>query len=106
MNFLNIIISSLFTFYLIGDLTRHRRRLVRSFERLGISSPEQRTTANSERRMGILKRTQLGKIKTLSTYLMNIIYRKHILSLKDEEKNMKKLFKLQTKNLVFLLSIV
>ncbi|CAF4803751.1 unnamed protein product [Rotaria sp. Silwood1] len=44
---------------LIGDLSRHRQRLVRSFECLMIQEPEQRTTANSERRMGILKRAQL-----------------------------------------------
>ena len=44
-----------------GDLNRHRRRIVRSFEKLTMSTPEQRTTAISERRMGILKRTQLGK---------------------------------------------
>lgn len=45
----------------LGDLHRHSRRVVRSFERLGVTQPEQRTTANSERRMGILKRAQLGK---------------------------------------------
>ncbi|CAF2647209.1 unnamed protein product, partial [Rotaria sp. Silwood2] len=43
----------------ICDLSRHRQRLVRSFECLMIQEPEQRTTANSERRMGILKRAQL-----------------------------------------------
>ncbi|CAF1441600.1 unnamed protein product [Adineta ricciae] len=43
-----------------GDLTRHRRKIVRSFERIISQTPEQRTTAISERRMGILKRTQLG----------------------------------------------
>ncbi|CAF5202705.1 unnamed protein product, partial [Rotaria magnacalcarata] len=45
---------------LLGDLTRHHRRIVQSFERVFITLPEQRTTAISERRMGILKRTQLG----------------------------------------------
>ncbi|CAF1488393.1 unnamed protein product, partial [Adineta steineri] len=45
---------------LLGDLTRHRRRLVRSFERLYIPTPEQRTTSISERRMGIIKRIQLA----------------------------------------------
>ena len=45
----------------LGDLNRHRRRVVRSFERFGVTEPEQRTTAISERRMGILKRAQLGK---------------------------------------------
>ncbi|CAF3829497.1 unnamed protein product [Rotaria sordida] len=43
-----------------GDLTRHRRRIVQSYERILIMSPQQRTTAISERRMCILKRTQLG----------------------------------------------
>lgn len=43
-----------------GDLSRHRRRIVRSFESLAVMEPEQRTTAISERRMGILKRAQLG----------------------------------------------
>ncbi|CAF4192665.1 unnamed protein product [Adineta steineri] len=43
-----------------SDLTRHRRRLVRSFERLYIPTPEQRTTSISERRMGIIKRIQLA----------------------------------------------
>ncbi|CAF2137982.1 unnamed protein product [Rotaria magnacalcarata] len=45
---------------LLGDLTRHHRRIVQSFERVLITLPEQRTTAISERLMGILKRTQLG----------------------------------------------
>ena len=45
-----------------GDLNRHRRRIVRSFEKLTVTAPEQRTTVISERRMGILKRTQLGKM--------------------------------------------
>ncbi|CAF1474300.1 unnamed protein product, partial [Adineta steineri] len=45
---------------LIGDLTRHHRRIVRSFERVLVQHPEQRTTANSERRMCIMKRIQLG----------------------------------------------
>jgi hypothetical protein len=51
------------SFY-IGDLSRHRRRIVRSFETITIHKEEQRTTAISERRMGILKRTQLGKATT------------------------------------------
>jgi hypothetical protein len=51
----------LIIFLRIGDLTRHRRRVIRSFERIHIPHSEQRTTAISERRMGILKRTQLGK---------------------------------------------
>ncbi|CAF2908496.1 unnamed protein product [Rotaria sp. Silwood2] len=46
-----------------GDLSRHRRRMVQSFETMTIHKEEQRTTAISERRMGILKRTQLGKAK-------------------------------------------
>ncbi|CAF0902184.1 unnamed protein product [Adineta steineri] len=45
---------------LLGDLTRHRRRIIQSFERMRNTHPEQQTTAISERRMGILKRTQLG----------------------------------------------
>ena len=44
----------------IGDLSRHNRRVVRSYERMTISHLEQRTTAISERRMGILKRTQVN----------------------------------------------
>ena len=51
----------IFTFP-IGDVRRHRRCIVRSFERLSMTEPEQRTTAISERRMGILKRAQLGNI--------------------------------------------
>jgi hypothetical protein len=47
----------------IGDLSRHSRRMVRSFEGIIIHNEEQRTTAISERRMGILKRNQLGKTK-------------------------------------------
>ena len=43
-----------------GNLSRHRRRIVQSFERILITLPQQQTTANSERRKGILKRTQLG----------------------------------------------
>ncbi len=83
-------------------MTRHRRRLVRSFERLGISLPEQRTTSTSERRMGVLKRTQLGKMKTLSTYLIKIKYGKHILPLKyGRKKHVNKQFKIQMKNLFF-----
>ncbi|CAF4732383.1 unnamed protein product [Rotaria sp. Silwood1] len=42
------------------DLTRHHRRIVQSFERVLIMLPQQQTTAISERRMGILKHTQLG----------------------------------------------
>lgn len=48
---------------LIGDLSRHRRRMVQSFESILLLSEEQRTTATSERRMGILKRVQLGKTR-------------------------------------------
>ena len=47
----------------IGDLTRHRRRMVRSFESIVLHNEEQRTTAISERRMGIMKRNQLGTEK-------------------------------------------
>lgn len=46
----------------IGDLTRHRRRLVRSWECIVMNKEEQRTTGMSERRMGIVKRVQLGNI--------------------------------------------
>jgi hypothetical protein len=47
----------------LGDLSRHSRRMVRSFEGVIIHNEEQRTTAISERRMGILKRHQLGNTK-------------------------------------------
>ncbi|CAF1538595.1 unnamed protein product [Didymodactylos carnosus] len=44
---------------LLGNLKRHCSK-VRSFNRFLLDKEIQRTTANSERRMGILKRTQLG----------------------------------------------
>ncbi|CAF4309019.1 unnamed protein product, partial [Rotaria magnacalcarata] len=44
---------------LLGDLNRHRRRIVRSYESIIRLNKEQRTTAISERRMGIVKRNQL-----------------------------------------------
>jgi hypothetical protein len=56
------ILRSILSFY-AGDMLRHRRRMVRSYETMIIHKEEQRTTAISERRMGILKRTQLGRIK-------------------------------------------
>lgn len=45
----------------IGNLNRHRRVAVKAFENFCVAQLEERTTAISERRMGILKRTQLGK---------------------------------------------
>ncbi|CAF5126582.1 unnamed protein product, partial [Rotaria sp. Silwood1] len=45
---------------LLGNASRHRRLAVKSFENFCVAQLEQRTTAISERRMGILKRTQLG----------------------------------------------
>ena len=58
---MNISLSSVS--FVKGDLTRHRRRMVRAFESVIIDNEEQCTTAISERRMGILKRHQLGKAK-------------------------------------------
>ncbi|CAF4164381.1 unnamed protein product [Rotaria sp. Silwood2] len=56
---------------LIGDLGRHRRRIVQSYERILIMNPQQKTTAISERRMGILKRTQLDdKISSNVSYIV------------------------------------
>jgi hypothetical protein len=57
-----LINRTLLTIFFIGDLTRHRRRTVRKFERFCVGQHEQRTTAISERRMCILKRVQLGKL--------------------------------------------
>jgi hypothetical protein len=53
-----------------GNLSRHRRAAAKSFESFCIAQLEQRTTAISERRMCILKRTQLGKLNILSSFLL------------------------------------
>lgn len=46
-----------------GDLSRHGRQLVQRFEGMIVDNEEQKTTGISERRMGIVKRVQLGKIQ-------------------------------------------
>ncbi|CAF0912387.1 unnamed protein product [Adineta ricciae] len=45
---------------LLGNLSRHGRESVHAFDALLVSTHDQRTNAISERRMGIVKRTQLG----------------------------------------------
>ncbi|CAM4754078.1 unnamed protein product, partial [Rotaria magnacalcarata] len=45
---------------LLGNLSRHGTSTVRAFDNLLLSSHNQRTNAMSERRMSIVKRTQLG----------------------------------------------
>ncbi|CAF3205771.1 unnamed protein product [Rotaria sp. Silwood2] len=52
-------ICHILLFASVGDLSRHSRQMVYSFEAIIINNEEQRTTANSERRMGIVKRNQL-----------------------------------------------
>ncbi|CAF1593854.1 unnamed protein product [Rotaria magnacalcarata] len=44
---------------LLGDLSRHNRQIIHSFENIATNNEEQRTTAISERRMNIVKRNQL-----------------------------------------------
>ncbi len=46
---------------LTGNLSRHGTYAIRAFDNLLLSSHDQRTNAISERRMAIVKRTQLGK---------------------------------------------
>ncbi|CAF0954609.1 unnamed protein product [Adineta steineri] len=45
---------------LLGNLSRHGQSSVHAFDTLLVSTHDQRTNAISERRMGIVKRTQLG----------------------------------------------
>ncbi|CAF4653450.1 unnamed protein product [Rotaria magnacalcarata] len=54
-------------FIISGNLSRHGTSTVRAFDNLLLSSHNQRTNAMSERRMSIVKRTQLG-IQTRCTY--------------------------------------
>ncbi|CAF2091330.1 unnamed protein product [Rotaria magnacalcarata] len=54
-------------FIISGNLSRHGTSTVHVFDNLLLSSHNQRTNAISERRMSIVKRTQLG-IQTRCTY--------------------------------------
>ncbi|CAF2116898.1 unnamed protein product [Rotaria magnacalcarata] len=55
----HISINSAFQRFLSGNLSRHGTSTVRAFDNLLLSSHNQRTNAMSERRMSIVKRTQL-----------------------------------------------
>ncbi|CAF4583183.1 unnamed protein product [Rotaria socialis] len=72
---------------LLGDLNRHRRRIVRSYESIILLNKEQRTTAISERRMGIVKRNQLGGVVHLRLDVLLSILVPDMLSMVDEYWN-------------------
>ncbi|CAM4769922.1 unnamed protein product [Rotaria magnacalcarata] len=72
---------------LLGDLNRHRRRIVRSYESIIRLNKEQRTTAISERRMGIVKRNQLGGVVHLRLDVLLSILVPDMLSMVDEYWN-------------------
>ncbi|CAF4455530.1 unnamed protein product [Rotaria sp. Silwood2] len=60
----------LFMMFNMGNLSVHRRLAAKSFKNFCIAQLEQRTTAISERRMGIFKRTQLVLIDEYSNVIM------------------------------------